>query len=110
MASKFYKIGANMTGSTGLCFNSQLKSFKHHFGVNPHVCAMINDRMNKQFNVVVCRMHLLWSLCFLCCYPKVKMIRKVLEVDVKTFRKHTSKIILYLKELNIVSSRVLHAI
>ena len=110
MASKFYKIGANITGSTRLCFNSQLKLFKHYFGMNPYVCAMINDCISKQFNVVIYRMQFLRSLYFLCYYPKVKMIHKVFEVDVKTFRKHTSKIILYLKELNIVSSHVLHII
>ena len=110
MSSKFYEIGTNITGSTGVCINSQIKPFKHHFGVNLHLCNMIMDRTNNQFNVVVCRMCLLLSLYFLCCYPKVKVIRKVFEVDVKTFMKHTLKIILYLKELKIVSSRVFYVI
>ena len=110
MASKLYKIGATITGSIGLRFKSQIKSFKHHFGVNPHVCTMIMNRMNNQFNVVACRMHLLWSLCFLCCYPKVKVMRKVFEINVKTFRKHTSKINLCFKELKIVSSRLFYMI
>ena len=107
MASKFYKIGANATGSTGLCFSSKTKSFKHDFAVNPHVCVMIMDRMSDQFNVVACRMCLLWSLHFLCCYPKVKVTRKVFEVDVKAFRKHASEIKLFSKELKTLSSREL---
>lgn len=108
MASKFCKLGAAITGSEGLSYNTQLKQFKHHFGVNPHVCTVIMDRIKQEFNFVVYRMYLLWSLCFLCCYPKVKVIRKMFGVDVKTFRKHAGKIICCIKNLKVVSNRVLH--
>ena len=50
------------------------------------------------------------GLCVFCCYPKVKVMRKVFEVDVNTFRKNTSKIIVCLKELKIVSSRAFYVI
>ena len=110
MASNFHKIGTNETGNTGLCFNSQIKSFNNHFGVRQHVCTMIMDHMSNLCKVVMCRMCLFWSLNFLCCYPKVKVTRNVFEVDVKTFSKHISKTILCSKELNIVRSRAIFVI
>lgn len=107
--SKFYKLGATITGSEGLSHNTQLKQFKHHFGVNPHDCNAIMDRIRQELNFVVYQMHLLWSLCFLCCYPKVKVMRKMFGVDVKTFRKHTGKIICFTKNLKIASDCALHS-
>ena len=110
MASNFYNIGASTTGSTGLYFNSQIKSLKNHFCVRLYVCTMITDRAKNKFNFFACRMCLLWSLYFRCFYHKVKVMRKVIEVDAETFRNHTSEIILHSKELKIMSSRPLHAI
>ena len=106
MTSKLYKLGANITGSVGLSYGSQMKSFKHHFGNNPHACNVIYERIKAELNIAVCRLHFLWALYFLCCYPKVKLIRKLFDVDVKTFRKHIGKIILYIKNLKVVSARV----
>ena len=103
MASVFYKMGSTITGASGLSFKTQIKAFRTHFGVNPHVCNVIYKKIKTEFNVVVCRIYLLWSLYFLCSYPKVKVIRKMFSVDVKTFRKHTSRIIVYIKRLNVVS-------
>jgi len=104
MASQYYKLGSTITGTTGLSFKTQAKSFKQHFGVTPHTCNVIAQKLKSQFNYTVCRVHLLWSLYFLCCYPKVKLIRKLFSVDVKTFRKHTHEIILRIRKLKIVSN------
>ena len=106
MTSKLYKLGANITGSVGLSYESQMKSFKHHFGINPLACNVIYERIKAEQNAEISRLDFLWALYFLCCYPKVKMIRKLFGVDVKTFRKHTGKIILYIKNLKVVSVRV----
>ena len=103
MTSKFYKLGTVIAGRVGLLHETQMKSFKHHFGINPLVCDVICERVKAEQNLVVSRLHLLWALYFLCCYPKVKTIRKLFEVDIKTFRKHTGKIILYVKNLKVVS-------
>ena len=108
MATAFYKLGGKITGNTGLSFRTQSKSFKTHFGVNPHTCLVIYEKIKTQFSVVISREYFLWTLYFLCCYPKVKVMRKIFGVDVKTFRKHTSNIIWYLKRLNIVSNVVQH--
>ena len=103
MTSDFFKLDIEITGSAGLCFQAQKKAFKNHFGVNPRVCACIHKRIKIQFSVSVGKIFMLWSLYFLCCYPKVKTIRKLFGVDVKTFRKHTSEIIWHMKKLKVVS-------
>ena len=82
MVSNIFKIGVTITSRTGLCFNSQIKTLKHYFGMSPHACAVITDRIKKNY-VFVSRVCLLWSLCFFCCYPKDKVKHKVFEVDVK---------------------------
>ena len=108
MATAFYKLGGKITGNTGLSFRTQSKSFKTHFGVNPHTCLVIYEKIKTQFSVVISREYFLWTLYFLCCYPKVKIVREIFGVDAKTFRKHTSNVIWYLKRLNIVSNVVQH--
>ena len=85
MASQYCKLGSAITRTAGLSFKTQAKAFKQHFGVTPHTCNVIAQKLKGQFNCTVCRVYLLWSLYFLCCYPKVKLIRKLFNVDVKTF-------------------------
>ena len=106
MASQFLKLGSTITGATNLCFKTRTKQFKVHFGINPGTCKILHNRLYREFGVRVSRLHLLWSLYFLCMYPKVKAIRKLFGVDVKTFRKHTRKIIFYFKHLEVVSNFV----
>ena len=103
MASVFYKLGSDLLGISNLSYKSKLLNFRRHFGVSPHTCDVIHKKIKKQHKNDVSKLHLLWSLYFLCEYPKVKTIRKIFGVDVKTFRKHTTYIIIYIKNLKIVS-------
>ena len=104
MASDFCKLGSTITGASNLSYRTQIQQFKTHFGINPSTCHVLWKRINCAYNVIVSKTYLLWSLYFLCVYPKVKVIRKVFEVDVKTFRKHARKIIFHIKNLKIVSN------
>ena len=103
MASVFYKLGSDLLGTSNLSYKSKLLNFRRHFGVSPHTCDVIHKKIKKQHKNDVSKLYLLWSLYFLCEYPKVKTIRKIFGVDVKTFRKHTTYIIIYIKNLKIVS-------
>ena len=85
MASQYYKLGSTITGTTGLSFKTQAKAFKQHFGVTPHTCNVIAQKLKAQFNHTARRAYLLWSLYFLCCYLKVKLIHKLFNVNVKPF-------------------------
>ena len=55
MATAFYKLGEKITGNTGLSFRTQSKSFKTHFGVNPHTCLVIYEKIKTQLSVVISR-------------------------------------------------------
>ena len=103
MASVFYKLGSDLLGTTTLSYKSKLLNFRRHFGVSPHTCDVVHKKIKKQHKNDVSKLHLLWSLCFLCESPKAKTTRKTFGVDVKTFRKHTTYIIICIKNLKIVS-------
>ena len=103
MASVFYKLGSDLLGTSTLSYKSKLLNFRRHFGVSPHTCDVIHKKVKKQHKNDVSKLYLLWSLYFLCECPKVKTMRKIFGVDVKTFRKHTTYIIIYIKNLKIVS-------
>ena len=103
MASVFYKLGSDLLGTSTLSYKSKLLNFRRHFGASPHTCDVIHKKIKKQHKNDVSKLYLLWSLYFLCEYPKVKTMRKIFGVDVKTFRKHATHIIIYIKNLKIVS-------
>ena len=103
MASVFYKLGSSIIGTTGLSFKTQAKLCRQHFGINPHSTAVTHMRIKKELKMDVSKTYLLWSLYFLSWYPKVKTIRKVFGVDQKTYRKHTSQIIICIHLLKVVS-------
>ena len=96
MASMFHKLGSFILGTTNLSFKTQAKSYRHHFGINPHSTAVTHMRMKKELKMDASKTYLLWSLYFLSCYPKVKTIRK-------TYRKHASQIIICVRMLKVVS-------
>ena len=103
MASVFYKLGSSILGTTNLSFKTQAKSHHQKFGINPHSTTATHKRMKKELKMDVSKIYFLWSFYFLSCYPKVKTIRKVFGVDQKTYRKHTSQIIIYIRLLKVVS-------
>ena len=49
MATAFYKLDGKITENTGLSFRTQSKSFKNHFGVNPHTCLVIYEKSIPNF-------------------------------------------------------------
>ena len=106
MASQLLKSCSTITRATNLCVNTRAKQHKVHFGINSGICNVFIDRLHREFSVRASRLHLLWSLYFLCMCPKVKVIRKLFGVDAKTFRKHTRKITFCLKHLEVVSNFV----
>ena len=103
MASVFYKLGSDLLGTSTLSYKSKLLNFRRHFGVSPHTCDVIHKKIKKQYKNDVSKLYLLWSLYFLCEYPKVKTTRKIFGVDVKTFRKHTTCVVACVKNLKIAS-------
>ena len=103
MASMFYKIGSDLLGTTMLNHKSKLFNLYQHIGALPHTCDVLHKTLKKNHKNYVSKLHLLWSLHFSCEHPKVKNVRKNFGADVKSFRKHTTYIIICVKKINIAS-------
>ena len=70
---------------------------------------MIHEKIKTQFSVMISREFFLWTLYFLCSYPKVKIKGKIFGVDVKAFRKHVTNVVWNLNRLSVVSDVFQHA-
>lgn len=77
------------------------RKFRSFYGVSPNVCAHLWRLIRiKPDDSRPC--HLLWSLLFLRCYNVEDMNASIVEVDPKTFRKWTWKLVNAIAELEIV--------
>lgn len=66
----------------------EYNDFRSTFGTEPLICVEIWNLIEPEDNIHSDAMpyHLLWSLYYLCCYPKQKQLALFLRIDVKTAR------------------------
>lgn len=101
----FWKTGHKYIGhKLSLSYSLGLRRFKAFYGVSPHICNIIwNKLVNVRPNTSQPK-HLLWCLHFLKQYDSENNNRAVFRVDEKTFRKWIWCFIQLLSDMEVVSS------
>lgn len=100
----FYKLGNiyTETKSTSSEYVA-LRRFQSFFGVTPHVCSLIWDKIKHSIPNGGDPKHVLWCLCFLKQYSVEHCRRSIFHADEKTIRKWTWIFVELLSELDVVT-------
>ena len=82
----------------------QSRRFRSFFGVTPHVCTVISQKILIERSILVVPEHLLWSLLYLKIYVNEHVLASMAGVDEKTYRGHVRETIFQISSLQCVSS------
>lgn len=105
--SYFRKIAGKVIRRAGRSTAIAERRFRAFFGTSPRVCARL------WYLLLTCGhyesekpVHILWALMFLRLYETEHVNASLAQVDEKTFRKWTWKVISKLSRLNLVCSHI----